>query len=73
MFQHVFDSGAGEFDTSIYVTNYASDANVGAAQSGGLLPNNVVLGVPPKAAGNFDSGLEADLSNSQDVLYYIRY
>lgn len=73
MFQHVFDSGAGEFDTSIYVTNYASDANVGTAQSGGLLPNNVVLGVPPKTAGNFNSGLQADLSNSQDVLYYIQY
>lgn len=73
MFQHVFDSGAGEFDTSIYVTNYASDANVGTAQSGGLLPNNVVLGVPPKTAGNFDSGLQADLSGSNNVVYCIRY
>ena len=73
MFQHVFDSGAGEFDTSIYVTNYASDANVGAAQTGGLLPNNVVLGVPPKTAGNFNSGLQADLSGSNNVVYCIRY
>ena len=73
MFQHVFDSGAGEFDTSIYVTNYASNANVGAAQSGALLPNNVVLGVPPKTAGQFDSGLQADLSDSKNVVYCIRY
>ena len=73
MFQHVFDSGAGEFDTSIYVTNYDSDANVGAAQRGALLPNNVVLGVPPKTAGNFNSGLQADLSDSKNVVYCIRY